>query len=201
MSPRGYSPVPYLGKGRQSLEWRWSHWTRQTSWSQASCSGCALHTLFLCAARRLSAEGAAGHPTVNRRNVTPICICNGFLINDNDNDAAIHAKIAITGTLKVTEANQSVKRFIFGPCNYDLSKGTMVEAFQIHCVDDMHIIWEGSKSTSNKAEVDRLAGQAVINMSLYKVPWPPTYRSLPSLPSERLCFLRGPCSDFHGQQS
>lgn len=36
-----------------------------------------------------------------------------------------------------------------------------------------------------------------MNMSLYKVPWPLTYRSLPSLPSERLCFPRGPCSGFH----
>lgn len=36
-----------------------------------------------------------------------------------------------------------------------------------------------------------------MNMSLFKVPWPLTYRSLPSLPSERLCFPRGPCSGFH----
>lgn len=55
---------------------------------------------------------------------------------------------------------------------------------------------KGSKTVSKAAFV-RLAGQAVMNMSLFKVGWPLTYRSLPSLPSERLCFPRGPCSGFH----
>lgn len=39
--------------------------------------------------------------------------------------------------------------------------------------------------------------KAAINMSLFKVPRPLTYRSLPLLPPEGLCFPRGPRSGFH----
>lgn len=55
---------------------------------------------------------------------------------------------------------------------------------------------ERSKSVS-KAPGHRLTGWAAINISLFKVSWPLTYRSLPSLPPEGLCFPTGPRSGFH----
>lgn len=55
---------------------------------------------------------------------------------------------------------------------------------------------EGFKKVSHAAFV-RLDRPTLLNTSLCKVPWPLTYRSLPSLPLERLCFPRGLCSGFH----
>lgn len=55
---------------------------------------------------------------------------------------------------------------------------------------------EGSKTVS-KAPVRRLTCLAAINMSLFKVSRPLTYRSLPLLPPEGLCFPRGPRFGFH----
>lgn len=87
--------------------------------------------------------------------------------------------------------------FISGKYNRDLSKGPIVEAFLIHTLDRGHTVMMEDFKTVSKAAFVRWAGPAVMNMRLCKVPLPLTYRSLPSLPSERLCFPRGPCFCFH----
>lgn len=189
----------------QALEQRWNHWNLQTLWMQASYSGFSPHILFLRWGRRLSAGCAAASPTeiqkhMRKRGRKKQRMWSSF----KDFQLLIQTFINLNQKLTYPDRNsvngskiqQGVKRviFVFRTC---------VTFPKWRLRNFRHLRWwtygfnkEGSK-TASSAAFHRLAGWLIMIISLFKVPWPLTYRSLPSLPSARLCFPTDPCCGFH----